>query len=106
MSGFKDMVRRDRANVFLDLDVFAELHVIEGREIAVVTDEEYLAKQKTEGRLGLEDATGLFYARSEDLPPKIASGSSVNIDGRDCTVLDCREDMGVTTVTYTQNRRR
>ena len=33
MSAFKDMVARDLDAVFLNVDEFAELHMVEGKEI-------------------------------------------------------------------------
>ena len=33
LSGFKEMARADRLNVFLDVDYFGEFYHIEGKEI-------------------------------------------------------------------------
>ena len=42
---FKDQIRQDLDAVFLNVDEFAELHRIEGKEIPVVVDNDQLVKQ-------------------------------------------------------------
>ena len=46
----------------------------------------------------MADSATLFYARSEDLPPRRAPGSTLSINGRVCTIDDWQEDMGMATV--------
>lgn len=46
MSAFKDMVARDLDAVFLNVDEFAELHMVEGKEIPVVMDDDRLTTLK------------------------------------------------------------
>lgn len=104
MSHFKERVAKDIHRVFLDLNFFGESHVIDGKELIVLFDNDYLSKEQTEGRLGLEEATGLFFAKTEDLPEKKSIRESMEIDGREVLVVEWREDMGVTTVSYKQNR--
>ena len=45
MSGFKDCVNKDRRNVFLNLNFFAETVRVEGVEIPVVIDNDELKKE-------------------------------------------------------------
>lgn len=106
MRSFQEQLEEDLDQVFLDLSMFGEVHEIEGKEITICLDTEYLAKQKTEGRLGLEEASVLFFAKTEDLPKPIPVGNSIEIDGRDCTVMEWIENKGITSVTLNQIRGR
>ena len=53
---FKDQIRQDLDAVFLNVDEFAELHRIEGKEIPVVVDNDQLVKLKQGQILGLVEA--------------------------------------------------
>ena len=41
---FKDQIKQDLSDVFLNLDEFADLHRIEGNEVPVVIDSDIMAK--------------------------------------------------------------
>ena len=41
---FKDQIKQDLSDVFLNLDEFADLHRIEGNEAPVVIDSDIMAK--------------------------------------------------------------
>jgi len=46
VSAFKEQVANDIYNVFLNLDEFAEEHLIEGKTIPVVIDDDDLTEKK------------------------------------------------------------
>ena len=96
--GFKDMVERDRLVVFLDLEFFGETFRVEGKGIPVVLDTDELRKRQGSQDLAVADSGTLFYARVEDLPPRRAPGSNLNVNGRECVIDDWKEDMGIATV--------
>ena len=41
---FKDQIKQDLSDIFLNLDEFADLHRIEGKEVPVVIDSDLMAK--------------------------------------------------------------
>ena len=41
---FRDQIKQDLSDVFLNLDEFADLHRIEGKEVPVVIDSDIMAK--------------------------------------------------------------
>ena len=96
--GFKDMVAADRRSVFLNAAEFGEEAIVEKRAITIVVDDDELKKRQGGQELAIAESGTLFYARAEDLPPRRAPGSSLNINGRECIVDDWREDMGMATV--------
>ena len=97
MSSFKDLIASD-LGVFLNADEFAEEHEVEGNTIIAVLDEDIQDESKNGEALGLAEADTLLYAKSADLPDRRPSGESLNVDGREYTVITWREDAGMASV--------
>ena len=92
---FKDQIRQDLDAVFLNVDEFAELHRIEGKEIPVVVDNDQLVKLKQGQILGLVES---------DFPADMEPGRLLNMDGRELIVSSSGTDMGLIEVALRQNR--
>ncbi len=103
MSSFKDMVASDR-DIFLNIDEFGEFHKVEGVRIKAVIDDYALIESKSGARLGIAASALILYAKSGDLPEERAAGESLSIDGKEYTVESWAEDMGITSVTLSQQR--
>lgn len=101
---FKEQVEKDRDEVFLNLDEFAELHRIEGSEIPVVIDDDLLNKYKKGVILGVVEADMLIFGKVEDFPADMDPGRPVNVDGRELTVDKVGRAMGMIEVTLNQTR--
>ena len=101
--GFKDMVAADRKSVFLDLNFFGETFIVEGKSIVIVLDNDELKERQGGQELAIAESETLFFARTEDLPPRRASGANLNINGRECLVDAWSEDMGISTVVLRKN---
>ena len=101
---FKDLIKNDLDNVFLNLDEFAELHRIEGVQIAVVIDNDQLVKLKQGQILGLVEADMLLMGREVDFPADLEPGRLLNVDGRELIVTNTGKDMGLVEVALSQNR--
>lgn len=101
MNTFKEMMAADRG-IFLNLDEFGETHTIEGESITAVLDDEILDESKHGEDLGLAAADFAIYAKIEDLPRKRPSGESLNVDGRECTIITWREDFGMASIYLAQ----
>ena len=102
--GFKEQVLQDLDNVFLNLDEFAELHRVEGVQIAVVVDSDQLNKLKKGQIIGLIEADMLLMGRAVDFPPNLEPGRLLNVDGRELIVANSGKDMGMVEVALRQNR--
>ena len=98
MSGFKKMVEADRLAVFLNNDFFGEMFRVEGKQIPIVLDNDELKHRQGGQDLAVAESGTLFYARVEDLPPRRAPGSNMNVNGRECIIDDWQEDMGMATI--------
>lgn len=96
--GFKEMVAQDRLRVFINPDEFGDKLRVEGKEISVMLDNDQLKSKQGGQDLAVAESATLFYALSEDLPKRRIPGSTLNVNGRVCTIDDWTEDMGIATV--------
>ena len=103
MSGFKDMVAEDRSRVFLDLDFFGQTAKVEGKDISIMLDNDTLQELQSGQDLAVAESATLFYARSEDLPPRRSPGQSLNVNGRIYTIDKWTEEMGMATIVLREN---
>lgn len=101
---FKEQIQQDLDAVFFNLDEFAELHRVEGAEIAVVVDSDQLNKLKKGQILGLIEADMLLMGRASDFPADLEPGRLLNVDGRELLVANSGKDMGLVEVALSQNR--
>lgn len=101
---FKEQIRQDLDTVFLNLDEFAELRRVEGKQIPVVVDNDQLVKLKQGQILGLVEADMLLMGKQEDFPEDMEPGRLLNIDGREMIVTNSGTDMGLIEVALRQNR--
>ena len=103
MSGFKGMVAEDRSRVFLDLDFFGQPATIEGKTISIMLDDDTLQELQGGQDLAVAESATLFFARSEDLPPRRPAGNSLNVNGRICTIDKWTEEMGMAMIVLREN---
>jgi hypothetical protein len=101
---FKEQIANDLDNVFLNTDEFAEIHRIEGKQVAVVIDNDRRQKLKQGQILGLVEADMLIMGKAADFPKDLDPGRPLNVDGRELLITDSGEDMGLVEVALSQNR--
>lgn len=98
------MIEHDSEEVFLNLDEFAELHKVDGKEIPVIIDTEGSLKLSGGFKLGVVDHEMIIYAKSESLPEKKEPGNSINLDGRQLTISKWDVDKGLSIISLSQIR--
>ena len=98
MSGFKDMVAEDRARTFLDPVFFGQTATIDGKSISIMLDDDTLQEMQGGQDLAVAESATLFFARSEDLPPRRPAGHSLNVNGRECLIDKWTEVMGLSMI--------
>lgn len=104
---FKDQIKRDLSDVFLNLDEFADLHRIEGKEVPVVIDSDIMAKLSKIGdnRIhGMDEADMVIMGKASDLPENLDPGRLLNLDGREVIVVTTTSEMGLVQIAVRQNR--
>lgn len=101
MSKFTEMVAADRDDIFLDLDVFGERQRIEGKTITAVLDESE-NEESGAASIGLTEYDLVVFAKAEDLPKRRPVGESLNVDGREFSIVAWREDCGIAEIQLAQ----
>ena len=104
---FKDQIKQDLSDIFLNLDEFADLHRIEGKEVPVVIDSDIMAKLSKIGdnRIhGMDEADMVIMGKASDLPENLDPGRLVNLDGREVIVVTTTSEMGLVQIAVRQNR--
>lgn len=95
---FKDQIKQDLSDIFLNLDEFADLHRIEGKEVPVVIDSDIMAKLSKIGdnRIhGMDEADMVIMGKASDLPENLDPGRLLNLDGREVIVVTTTSEMGL-----------
>lgn len=100
MSAFKEMIAKDNTKVFLDLEYFADLHLIEGKETVVSVDSDVLDPKWAE--MGLGQSHLVLYGLTADLPKAKQPGQVLNFDNREYTILQWTENKGMTEIHLAQ----
>ena len=85
MSAFRDMVKTDRDEVFLNPDEFGNLHTIDGKQVMAVVDEPQIEGSSMDAA-ALAEVDIIVFAKSEDLPTPKPTGDVLIVDGRLFTV--------------------
>ena len=104
---FKDQIKQDLSDIFLNLDEFADLHRIEGKEVPVVIDSDIMAKLSKIGdnRIhGMDEADMVIMGKASDLPENLDPGRLLNLDGRVVIVVTTTSEMGLVQIAVRQNR--
>lgn len=104
---FRDQIKQDLSDVFLNLDEFADLHRIEGKEVPVVIDSDIMAKLSKIGdnRIhGMDEADMVIMGKASDLPKNLDPGRLLNLDGREVIVVTTTSEMGLVQIAVRQNR--
>lgn len=104
---FKDQIKQDLSDIFLNLDEFADLHRIEGKEVPVVIDSDIMAKLSKIGdnRIhGMDEADMVIIGKASDLPENLDPGRLLNLDGREVIVVTTTSEMGLVQIAVRQNR--
>lgn len=104
---FKDEIKADAQKIFLNELEFADEHLVNGKQIAVLIDEnEIIERQKKEksNMDGIYARKILMYVRPEDFGPLPAQGAAVRLDGETYLVTDAIDEYGVYSITMEANR--
>lgn len=105
--GFKDIVKADVHNVFLDLEEFADTHTVNGAEMPVLIDNnEQIEREKRNNQNmdGIFTNQRLIYVAASDFGPLPKQGSILTLDKRTFRVADAIDEDGIYSITLEANR--
>lgn len=99
---FKEILAQDVRNVFLNMDEFAEEHIVNGRPMAVQIDDNELLERDKAGtgvhQDGLYKSRRLIYVASADFGKRPAVGALLTLDGKQYRVVDCKDEAGLLSI--------
>lgn len=86
---FKDILRQDVKDVFLNPKEFGEKHKVNGKEMTLIIDNnEMLEREERQKMDGLNKQQMLFYVAAMEFGRLPATGQVVNIDGHEYKIID------------------
>lgn len=105
--GFKNIVREDVHNVFLNIEEFSEIHTINGKSMPVQVDSnEQIEREKRSAKNieGIFTNQRLIYVAASDFGPVPKQGSLLTMDNRMFRVADAVDEDGIYSITLEANR--
>ncbi|MBS6723997.1 MAG: hypothetical protein KH268_13585 [Clostridiales bacterium] len=105
--GFKNIVREDVHNVFLNIEEFSEIHTINGKSMPVQVDSnEQIEREKRSAKNieGIFTNQRLIYVAASDFGPMPKQGSLLTMDNRMFRVADAVDEDGIYSITLEANR--
>lgn len=109
MLSFKEIAKKDIKEVFLNPKEFGEKHMVSGREMCIIIDEEELTerekKQFGRGRDGTHQKSLLFYVAAKDFGPQPEPDQVLVLDGRNYIVIDAGNESGIYSISLEARRK-
>lgn len=106
--GFKEDIEDDIESSFLDIDIFADKHIVDGREIVASIDGDVLKKRGENDEKSHENGTHrkrmVLYANIKELGKLPAVNNIISVDGRKYVVTESCESAGMAEVTLEVRR--
>ena len=111
MMSFKELVEQDNRTVFMNLDEFADIHVINGKEMPCIIDNnEMIDREKRyqyKRRLyadGVDLKEVLLYVKAEDFGSLPAVGRSLTLDKKSYIISDAIDEGGIYSISLEANK--
>lgn len=104
---FKEAVASDVHGVFLNVEEFSDMHLVNGDMMAVqIDDNEQIEREKrfNQNMDGIYTNQKLIYVAAADFGALPKQGSILRLDSRTYTVADAIEEDGVYSITLEANR--
>lgn len=104
---FKDVMRDDINNTFMNLDEFADTHIVDGKEIPVIIDENEIIEREKKMKSNMDGVyvkQKLMYVKADDFGALPAIGRAIMLDGKRYLVIDAVDEQGVYSITMEGNR--
>lgn len=100
---FRDYVQQDLESFFFNPDEFGEIHVVDGRQLTVIVDNDRLTQRSQQEYDGIYVGDLLYFVRAEEYGPPPKPDSVQLFDGKAYTVFDVREDTGMYEIILKRN---
>ena len=111
MMSFKELVEQDNRTVFMNLDEFADIHVINGKEmLCIIDNNEMIDREKRYQYKRSLYADGVYlkevllYVKAEDFGPLPAVGRSLTLDKKSYIISDAIDEGGIYSISLEANK--
>lgn len=104
---FKDTIKADVKDVFLNTEEFSDMHIVNGVPMAVQIDDiEQIEREKRRNQNmdGIFVSQKLIYVSAEEFGPLPKQGTVLTLDKRTYRVADAISEDGVYSITLEANR--
>lgn len=100
---FKDMVRQDISETFLNPDEFGEIHRLDGKPVCILSDDIELLNREKYRKAVKDDGTsvhqGLIYVRASEFAGLPKTGRQIAIDNMKFIVDHAVSESGIYAIT-------
>lgn len=103
---FKEMVQEDIKNIFLNPEEFGETHLVDGKEMTIIIDENELVEREKKIKTlaeGLHVKQLLMYVSEEEFGPEPLINRLLELDGSYYVVTDVSSEMGIHAISLKEN---
>lgn len=104
---FKEILRNDIKTVFLNLSEFSEEHMVNGKKMVIIIDDNELTEREKRVKShmdGVYKKQTLVYVHALDFGPLPGVGKPIVIDGITFTVTDSINENGIYSLHLEVNR--
>lgn len=108
---FKEQIAADTKNVFMNELEFSEEHIIDGKEMLCIVDNNELMARRVKykyrskfyvDKVGIKDI--LIYVRAEDFGVLPAIGRALMFDGKPYVICDAVNECGIYSINLEMNK--
>lgn len=111
MKSFKEQIASDNRIVFMNVEEFSDMHIINGKEMPVQIDsyEQINREKRYQFKHGLY-ADGVYlgevliYVNAKDFGPLPSINRTLMLDGKQYLVMDAIDEDGIYSITLNQNK--
>ena len=92
---FKEVMKDDVNNTFMNVDEFADMHTVDGKEIPVLVDDNEIIEREKKMKSNMDGVyvkQKLIYVKADDFGSLPAIGRQIVFDGKRYMVTDSTED--------------
>ena len=111
MMSFKELVEQDNRTVFMNLDEFADIHVINGKEMPCIIDNNEMVDREKRYQYkrslyadGVYLKEVLLYVKAEDFGSLPAVGRSLTLDKKSYIISDAIDEGGIYSISLEANK--
>ena len=104
---FKEVMKDDVNNTFMNVDEFADMHTVDGKEIPVLVDDNEIIEREKKMKSNMDGVyvkQKLIYVKADDFGALPVIGRQIVFDGKRDMVTDSTDEGGVYTITMEANR--